>query len=308
MEAIELTRVVKSFKQRRNRVDALKGVSLQVGEGEVFGFVGPNGAGKSTTIKIILDIINTYGGDVRIFGVPAREARARERVGYVPESAALYDQLTPMEMLRAGISLHRVKVVNPEKHCMEWLDRFSIGQVARRRIRALSKGTVQRVALAHALAVRPRLLILDEPLSGLDPVGRKDVVDILSDYRGNGGSIFLTSHVLHDVERLADRFGLIHQGELRTIQSPGELVGAEEIVLVRSHGTFRVAEMIAETDGRWRIEIPRTEVWPLLRALEAEGHRLIEVKPALTLESAFMRYIGEHRDAATPVQAQERPG
>jgi ABC-2 type transport system ATP-binding protein len=97
---------------------------------------------------------------------------------------------------------------------MQWLERFALAQVASKRVRSFSKGMTQRVALAHAMAVQPRLLILDEPLSGLDPVGRKDVVDILENYRAAGGTIFLTSHVLHDVERLADRFGLIHRGEL----------------------------------------------------------------------------------------------
>lgn len=291
MSAISLVGVSKSFKQKRVVIDALKEVSLAVEEGEVFGFVGPNGAGKSTTIKIVLDIINDYRGEASIFGLPARSAEARRHVGYVPESPALYDQLSPLEILRAGLSLHRIRRADAESWCMQWLERFSIAHVARRPLRQLSKGTAQRVALAHAMAVSPRLLILDEPLSGLDPVGRKDVVDILAEYQRGGGTVFLTSHVLHDVERLADRFGLIHQGELRTIQSPNELVGDDELVTVRSLGAQAVSGMTAESGGRWVGELRRSALWHFLRGLEQAGHVLIEIKPCLSLESAFMRVV-----------------
>jgi ABC-2 type transport system ATP-binding protein len=292
MTAISLQGVGKTFKQKKATIEALKDVSLTVEQGEVFGFVGPNGAGKSTTIKIILDIINDYRGEVRLFGRSARDAVARERVGYVPESPALYDQLSPLEILRAGLSLHRIARDDADAWCMQWLERFSIAQNAGRPLRQLSKGTAQRVALAHAMVVSPRLLILDEPLSGLDPVGRKDVVDILAEYQRGGGTIFLTSHVLHDVERLANRFGLIHQGELKTIQSPNELVGDDELVTVRSTGSQSIAGMTAESGGRWFVELRRSALWPLLRELEQAGHTLIEIKPTLSLESAFMRYLG----------------
>lgn len=300
MDAIGLAGVSKTFVRKRQRIDALKEVSLVMAEGEVFGFVGPNGAGKSTTIKIILDIIGDYGGEARIFGVSAREVSARRRVGYVPEAPVLHEQLTPLEILGAGLAMHGLRPAQPEAHCLAWLDRLSVAHVARRKVRELSKGTVQRVAIAHAMALDPRLLILDEPLSGLDPVGRKDVVDLLAEYRAHGGSIFLTSHVLHDVERLADRFGLIHQGELKTIRSPSEMVGEEETLTVRSLGEAAIPGMLAETDGRWRIEVTRSELWQLLRALDAAHHSVIEIKPAMTLESAFMRYIGHGVRGSTP--------
>ena len=291
MNAIELRDVSKTFRQKRITVDALKHISLGVEEGEVFGFVGPNGAGKSTTIKLILNIVSDYSGEARIFGHDARESQARRRVGYVPEVVALHEQLSPLEILRAGLDLHQLRPANPDAVCMQWLERFSVAHVATRRIRNLSKGTAQRVALAHAMVVEPRLLILDEPLSGLDPIGRKDVVDILAEYQRGGGTVFLTSHVLHDVERLANRFGLIHRGELKTIQSPNELAGDDELVTVRSHGTAVVAGMKAENGGRWFAEIPRSVLWQMLHELESAGHTLVEIKPSLTLESAFMRYL-----------------
>ncbi|HQR03994.1 MAG: ABC transporter ATP-binding protein [Proteobacteria bacterium] len=301
MSAIALTSVSKTFRQgRRTPVRALDGISLRVEAGEVFGFVGPNGAGKSTTIKAMLNIITDYAGEISLFGVPARDAAARRAVGYVPEAPALYEQLTPLEILRAGLDLHGVRRDHPDNWCLSWLERFSIAHVARRKVRELSKGTVQRTALAHALAVSPRLLILDEPLSGLDPVGRKDVVEILAEYRKEGGTIFLTSHVLHDVERLANRFGLIHKGELKTIQSPNELVGDHDLVTVRSFGPGPLSGLEEESGGRYFAEIRRPALWPLLQRLEAAGHTLIEVKPTLTLESAFMRYLGLEKGGGNP--------
>lgn len=300
MTALELSGVGKTFKQRKGEIQALKDVSLTIEQGEVFGFVGPNGAGKSTAIKVILNIISDYTGKAKIFGHSAREAHSRRHVGYVPESPTLYEQLTPLEILRSGMALHGIRRDDADAWCITWLDRFSVGHVARRRVRELSKGTAQRVALAHAMVVAPRLLILDEPLSGLDPIGRQDVVDILSEYQREGGTIFLTSHVLHDVERLADRFGLIHKGELKTIQSPNELVGDHELVTVRSFGTAPVAGMHPESGGRWFVELRRPELWVLLRELENAGHTLIEIKPTLTLESAFIRYLASEPAGTSP--------
>jgi ABC-2 type transport system ATP-binding protein len=288
---LEFSAVGKSFRRRRSEVRALHDVTFSIDEGEVFGFVGPNGAGKSTTIKIMLDVITDYEGAVKISGVSAREAIARKGVAYVPETPALYEQFTPLEVLRTGLDMCGVRRDDVEAYCMDWLERFSVGHAAKRRVRELSKGTVQRVALAHALAVAPRLLVLDEPLSGLDPVGRRDVVEILLDFKRQGGAIFLTSHVLHDVERIADRFGLIHKGELRAVRAPSDLVGEDERVLVRSLGTTAVAEMSAEPGGRWVAEISRPALWPLLDALKDAGHVLLEIRPALSLETAFLHVV-----------------
>ncbi|MBT9460983.1 MAG: ABC transporter ATP-binding protein [Rugosibacter sp.] len=271
--------------------EALKGVSLTVAEGETFGFIGPNGAGKSTLIKILTGVMRGSAGQARLFGCDVGESAARTGLGYVPENPSLPDYLTPLEILGMGLSLHQRKVANQKAHCMQWLGRFGLADVANKTVRGFSKGMAQRTALAHALAVQPRLLILDEPLSGLDPIGRREVVDILADYRQQGGTIFLTSHVLHDVERLADRFGLIHKGELRAVRSPAELAGEDDRVLVRSQGAVALADMQAEPGGRWVVEVPRTALWQTLHALEAGGHTVIEVKPTLSLETAFMHVV-----------------
>jgi ABC-2 type transport system ATP-binding protein len=288
---LEFSSVSKVFKQQKKAIRALSEVSFNVEDGEVFGFVGPNGAGKTTTIKIMLDVIGDYGGEVRISGIAARKAASRKGVAYVPESPALYEQFTPIEIMHMGLSMYGICRDDAATWCMSWLDRFSVADAAKRRIRELSKGTVQRVALAHAMAVSPRLLVLDEPLSGLDPIGRKDVVEILLEFKQQGGAIFFTSHVLHDVERIADRFGLIHNGELRAVRAPSELVGEDERVLVRSQGATTVAGMSPEPGGRWMLEVARPELWSLLRSLEVAGHVIVEIKPSLSLETAFMHVV-----------------
>lgn len=273
--------------------EALKGISLQIPQGEVFGFIGPNGAGKSTCIKILTGAIQPSVGAAFLFGVQADQAESRTGLGYVPETSSLPDYLTPLEILRMALSIHRVQIDDPVRHCLSWLERFELGHVANKVIRGFSKGMTQRTALAHALVIKPRLLILDEPLSGLDPVGRKQVVDILAEYKQQGGTIFLTSHVLHDVERLADRFGLIHQGVLVDLQSPAELISEDDAVLVRTLGTQAVEGLVQESEGRWRIETSRAELWPLLHRLEQAGHLIGEIRPALTLEKKFMRIVGQ---------------
>ena len=274
-------------------VEALRGVSMSIEEGEVFGFIGPNGAGKSTLIKILTGAMQQSSGQARLFGKEAGEAASRRGLGYVPESPSLPDYLTPLEILEMGVAMHSLRFSDKRSHCMVWLERFGLAHVANKVVRGFSKGMAQRTVLAHAMALQPRLLILDEPLSGLDPIGRREVVDILSDYCRGGGTLFFTSHVLHDVERLAHRYGLIHQGVLTAVRSPAELAGQDEVVTVRSLGTVRLDGFREEAPQRWFAEIPRSELWVQLEHLRSAEHVLIEVRPVLSLESAFMKAVSK---------------
>jgi len=292
--AILIEGLEKSYRRTwRSSVIALRGVSMHIECGEAFGFIGANGAGKSTTIKILMGLIKASAGRARIFDVPVDDPRARVGLGYVPENPYLYDYLTPLETLSMSTRLHGMRVENRESHCLQWLDRLGLAAVAGKPIRSFSKGMTQRVAIAQALCIKPRLLVLDEPLSGLDPIGRRDVVELLSDYKRAGGTLFFTSHVLHDVERLADRFGLIHEGVLRAVRAPAELAGDAETVLVRSLGATGIPGMREDFAGRWIGEVPRSELWERLDALRLGGHILLEVRPTLSLEAAFMHAVGE---------------
>lgn len=278
--------------------EALKGVSLSIGAGEVFGLIGPNGAGKSTLIKVLIGALRSTSGSAQIFGRDVSDPEARKGLGFVPENPSLQDFLTPYEILLMGLRLHQVRVNNERQHCLRWLERFDLTSVADSRLRGFSKGMMQRTALAHALAIQPRLLILDEPLSGLDPVGRRDVVDILAEYRRDGGTIFFTSHVLHDVERLADRFGLVVQGAIKTISSPADLVNGEHLVTLRTSGNAVLDGFSRMSGNQWQAEVRREELWLMIDHLRSLGHQIIEIKPTLSLESAFFRYM---EDAEHPV-------
>lgn len=290
---LDFVEVSKVFRQRRKDVQALRQVSFSVDEGEVFGFVGPNGAGKSTTIKIMLDVIGDYQGRVSIHGISSRQAESRRGVAYVPESPALHEQLSPLEILRIGLNMYGIRPDRPDEYCLSWLERFSIAANAKRRVRELSKGTVQRVALAHAMAVSPKLLILDEPLSGLDPVGRKDVVDILLEYKQHGGAIFFTSHVLHDVERIADRFGFINRGELVTTRSPQSLISESAgHLIVRFQcdaGAGFGGHLVRE--GEYELSMEQEALPDWLSRLNAGGGRLMTVKPEMSLERVFFHIL-----------------
>jgi len=292
--AIDIVDVSKTFRSERNGEDkvALNGVSLAVARGETFGFIGENGAGKSTLIKILVGAFRPTTGGAFLFGKSAGDPKGRIGLGFVPENPSLQDYLTPFEVLLMGLRLHGVRVVDERAHCVQWLERFSLAEVAEKSIRTFSKGMTQRVALAHALAINPRLLILDEPLSGLDPVGRRDVVEILADYRNGGGTLFFSSHVLYDVERLADRFGLIHQGRLVAVRSPSELAG-EQLGRFRVvyRGNTPVAGAVAVRPGWFECEANEEDVASMLHAICSAGGCLHEVRPLVSLETIFFRHV-----------------
>lgn len=292
---LEFSSVSKTFRQHRKTVHALNNISFNVSEGEVFGFIGPNGAGKSTTIKIMLDVIRDYEGSVKIFGTSARNASARQGVAYLPESPALYDQFTPLEILRMSLRMYGIRHKDEQAWCMQWLERFSVSQYANRRIRQLSKGNVQRVALADTMVASPKLLVLDEPLSGLDPVGRKDVIDILQEYKANGGAIFFTSHVLHDVERMADRFGFINNGRLVTTREPRDLVSknADQLVVRYHSGSEVLAIGNALRNNEFEHHLSQDELPDFCDKINQANGRIISITPAATLEKVFFEILKE---------------
>jgi ABC-2 type transport system ATP-binding protein len=278
---------------------AVDDISLSIEEGETFGFIGPNGAGKSTTIKILTGVLRATSGRAELFGCDVARPEARTGLGYVPENPSVYDFMTPLEILRMGMRLHHVRDENETRHCLGWLDRFSLGQVANKTVRTFSKGMTQRVALAHALAIKPRLLILDEPLSGLDPVGRKDVVGILDEFRREGGTLFFSSHVLHDVEAIADRFGLIHQGKLLTIRSPSEIVADQaDSYVVRYRAPETLDGSTELRKGLFEFETSAADLSAVIARVQSCGGSVQNVHPKVSLESVFFRTIAASPDSA----------
>ncbi|MDG5469510.1 ABC transporter ATP-binding protein [Deltaproteobacteria bacterium IMCC39524] len=215
--AIEIKGLSKTFRgKKRQRVEALKDLSLLVAEGEVFGFLGPNGAGKSTTIKTLVGQINPTCGYARIFNQPVSSPKTRLKVGYLPENPAFYDYLTAREYLGLvgrSFSMSAAKIARESERVLELLD---LADSANRPVRGYSKGMVQRLGLAQTLLHNPELYILDEPMSGLDPVGRALVKQIMLDLKRRGKTVFFSTHVIADVEAVCDRVGIVAKGELRT--------------------------------------------------------------------------------------------
>jgi ABC-2 type transport system ATP-binding protein len=209
--------VVKDFRPgfgvRKKRV--LHGISFEVQRGELFGFVGPNGAGKTTTLKILLGLIRASGGDASILGHRVRETAFRREVGFLPENPYFYDFLTGREILRFYAKLCGVDGAARERRVGELLERVGLAHAADARLRTYSKGMLQRVGIAQALVHDPKVVFLDEPMSGLDPLGRKEIRDLIVALHAEGKTIFMNTHILTDVEMLCDRVAIIVHGRIR---------------------------------------------------------------------------------------------
>lgn len=301
-EIIRLEAVSKTYRKSltRKTVEAIHEVSFSVAEGEAVGFIGHNGAGKSTTIRIIMGLQKPSSGTVLLQGYSPMQPESRRRVAYVPENPLLYDHLSPRELLTFAMIAHGHDAIAREKLCETWLARFSLLDVADKHIRQFSKGMVQRCALAMAMATQPKLLILDEPLSGLDPSGRREVVDILADYRSTGGSLLFSSHVLTDVEVLADRFLFIHKGRIRVSGTPGSLLSGEnesfEIIIETRNPPPQYQHMYG---CQYKCEVPEEMLERNLAELrQFTGVRLINIRSRNTLESAYFRFIADAESKA----------
>ena len=231
-------------------VQAVRGVSFEVEPGEIFGLLGANGAGKSTTIKCAMGLIRPSEGEVRLRGRASQEPEARRGVGYLPESPVFYDELTPVETLELFGALCGIPGKRRRAEALKHLARVGMSGAIDRPLRSLSKGMHQRVGVAQALLGEPELLILDEPLSGLDPVGRRELRDVLLEERARGASILLSSHILPDVEALCDRFAMIHQGELRHLAEMSSLAThVEEVTLSFSDASEALIQALEGLGG-----------------------------------------------------------
>ncbi len=215
MNAIEITGLCKQFKGKKmTRVDALKNLDLQIEAGEVFGFLGPNGAGKSTTIKLVMGLLRPTSGSARIMGIDAGQTDSRRQVGYLPENPAFYDYLSAEEYIAFVGAQFNMDAGLLKRRSEDVLKRLDLWDARKRPMRGYSKGMVQRVGLAQTLVHDPDVYILDEPMSGLDPIGRALVKDIILDLKKRGKCVFFSTHITDDVEKVCDRVGVIVKGSL----------------------------------------------------------------------------------------------
>lgn len=219
MKAIEITNLSKTFKGRKgSKVEALTDLYLTVEAGEVFGFLGPNGAGKSTTIKTLMGLIYPTSGAAKIMGVDVRSHLARKHVGYLPENPAFYDYLNAEEYLSFTGAIFGMPETAVIRESERVLTQLELWESRKRPIRSYSKGMVQRLGLAQVLLHDPDVYILDEPMSGLDPVGRALIKEIIAELKVRGKCVFFSTHIIADVETVCDRVGIINKGSLQSVE------------------------------------------------------------------------------------------
>lgn len=220
MTGIEINSLTKTFKGKRGAtVAALKGITFTVEQGEVFGFLGPNGAGKSTTIKCLMGLLRPTSGSGSIMGQPLGTVSSRTQVGFLPENPAFYEYLSAEEYLRFVGGMFKMTPDHLGKRLEQVLTLLELQEARKRPMRSYSKGMVQRVGLAQTLIHDPQVYILDEPMSGLDPLGRALVKDIILDLKRQGKTVFFSTHITDDVEKVCDRVGVIVKGELKALES-----------------------------------------------------------------------------------------
>ncbi len=300
IEVSKLRKVFKTGMLRSKTVEAVKEVSFRVHREEIVGFLGPNGSGKTTTIKMLLGLISATGGEAKMFGLPVPSKKARERIGFLPENPYVYPHLTPREFVEMSGRLSGMRGRALHDRTEAVLDKTGVLYAADRQVRRLSKGMLQRSALAAALVSDPEMLILDEPMSGLDPVGRKEVRDIIFEERDGGRTVFFSTHILSDVETLCDHVVILRQGEVVVSGSIRKLLRGEvlhtDVVL---HGV--PAELMEKLEASEHQVQLRPEVVvvsvkgqhavaEVLRSALDAGAQVIEVTPRRdTLEDLFMR-------------------
>jgi ABC-2 type transport system ATP-binding protein len=280
MAAIEILDLEKSYRVGfwRTRIKpALRPLRLTIEVGEIFGFLGPNGAGKTTTLKLLMGLVFPTSGNARILDMEIDDPQVKSQIGFLPEQPYFYDHLSARELLNYYGQLSGMPAKGRAARVEQMLGRVGLSDAAEMQLRKFSKGMLQRVGLAQAILHEPKVVFLDEPMSGLDPMGRREVRDLIQQLRSEGKTVFFSTHILSDAEALCDRVGIIHQGELRGVGS--------------------VAELTSETQGRVEIIFYAKRVPAGLTSLGAEARISGEVVSAVLPE--------EQQDAALEVLRRE---
>jgi ABC-2 type transport system ATP-binding protein len=299
----ELTKDYQVGFWRKRPYRALDRLTLEVGAGEVFGFLGPNGAGKTTTLKLLMRLVFPTSGEAELLGRSIGDIATRRRIGYLPENPYFYDYLTAEELLQYFAGLFGYDPADRRARASRLLDDVGIGSERRLQLRKFSKGMLQRVGIAQALINDPELVIFDEPMSGLDPLGRREVRSLILQLRDRGCTVFFSSHVLTDAEALCSRVAILAKGRLITTGRLVDMVhfevrGWEMVVanlkdhLLRSLEA-RARRVVRISEGRYTIELD-AEAQPdqLLSELASSGASLVSLNPIReTLEDFFVQQI-----------------
>ena len=270
-----LTKVYRDF-WGRQKVRALKALDLEVQRGEIFGLLGPNGSGKTTTIKLLLGLLFPTSGQALIFDRDATDVKKNERIGYLPEESYLYKFLTAEETLDFYGRLFKMPRRLRRQRTAELIEQVGLAKAKKRQLREYSKGMARRIGLAQALINDPELIILDEPTTGLDPLGTRDMKEMIVDLRNQGKTVIMCSHQLDDVEDVCDRIGILYEGELK------ELGRVDSLLKVRD-----VTEIHATTLN----DKARQEIRDIIKR---EGAEVLSIgNPTTTLERLFLDIVSE---------------
>ena len=310
MPAIEILGLEKTYSVgfwRKRPKLALRPLHLSVEVGEIFGFLGPNGAGKTTTLKMLMGLVYPTAGSARILGMDVNDARVKAQIGFLPEQPYFYDYLTAHELLKYYGQLSGVASQELPSRIDAVLQRVGLRDTSGVQLRKFSKGMLQRVGIAQAILHDPKVVFLDEPMSGLDPMGRREVRDLIEQLKKEGKTVFFSTHILSDAEALCDRVAIIHLGELRSVGVVADLTssmhGRVEVVwqgtsipaAIRAMGT----QCHVTTDTARAIVVEEKQD-AAIDALRREGLRLISVNPVrATLEDYFMQKL---KPADAPVE------
>jgi len=311
--AIETQNLTKEYPHgflHLKRKTSLENLTMQVEDGEVFGFLGPNGAGKSTTIKLLMGIIFPTAGSAQILGKPVSDVSMHRDIGYLPEQPYFYDYLTAAEVLDYFARFHGFSAAERKERVQKMLRKVGLETAGKIQLRKFSKGMLQRVGLAQAIVHDPRLLILDEPMSGLDPVGRREVRDIILELKNAGKTILFSTHILSDAETLCDRVGVIAGGQLRGVGAPGSIVGVKSLgmeIMFELTGSGAQMEQVrakaTKSGANYRMSVSEAELYAALEELRGASATIISVTQIkATLEDFFMELVGKDRAQAAAVE------
>ena len=289
---------------------SLEGLTMRVEHGEVFGFLGPNGAGKSTTIKLLMGLIFPTAGTAHILEKPISDISMHNCIGYLPEQPYFYDYLTAAELLDYFARFHDLKTAERQERVARMLKKVGLETARKIQLRKYSKGMLQRVGLAQAILHDPEVVILDEPMSGLDPVGRREVRDIILELKRDGKTVMFSTHILSDAEMLCDRVGVIVGGKLRGVGAPDEIVGVKasgmEVLFEYAGAAERLGGLLSQatrTGNRYRVQVAEKDLYAALEQIRAAGAQVLSVTQVkATLEEYFMNLVEADRAQASAVE------
>jgi ABC-2 type transport system ATP-binding protein len=304
MNAIEILGLTKSYLTgflRNKPKPALQPLHLTIQEGETFGFLGPNGAGKTTTLKLLMGIVFPTSGSARILGHHFHDPEIKKQIGFLPEQPYFYDYLSASELLDYYAQLSGVPKDERRKRIALLLERTGLADAGKKQLRKFSKGMLQRVGIAQAIIHDPKIVFLDEPMSGLDPIGRREIRELILSLKKDGKTVFFSTHILSDAEALCDRVAVIHKGVLRGIGVVEDLKSQtedkSEVVWQGAHALAAVAGLLSESNVAGEVArgvVRGQDLDLLLEKLRREQTRLISVTPLHgTLEDYFVAHTTE---------------